>query len=159
MSRRYWLFKSEPEAYSFSELLSEPTQSTGWDGVRNYQARNLMRDQMKLGDLGFFYHSRIKPPQIVGVVEITKEAIVDPTQFDPDSHYFDPKSKEAAPRWWMVEVTARQRLRQPVTLPQLKADPALSELMVTKKGSRLSVQPVSEEDFEHILALGDPEAV
>lgn len=159
MSRRYWLLKSEPQAYAFTQLLAEPDRSTGWDGVRNYQARNLMRDEMTSGDLAFFYHSRITPPEIVGVVEVTAAAHPDPSQFDPGSRYFDPRATPEAPRWWMVGVTARQQLRAPVSLPALKADPALEGLMVCKKGARLSVQPVSEAHFQHILALGDPAPV
>lgn len=157
MSDRHWLFKSEPETYSFADLIAERERVTFWDGVRNYQARNLLRDAILVGSKGFFYHSRISPPAIVGVVEVVGAGRPDPTQFDPGSKYFDPKSKVEAPRWFGVDLRAVGRLRRPVSLPELKAAPELAGIMVAQKGSRLSVQPVSAAHFDWIQQQGDVE--
>ncbi|MDB4971904.1 MAG: RNA-binding protein [Myxococcaceae bacterium] len=143
--------KSEPDVYSIDTLLGERVGT--WEGVRSYQARNFMR-AMKLGDLALFYHSSTSPPGVVGVMRVCKEAYPDPTQFDPKSDYYDEKSPQKAPRWDRVEVEFVEKLPRIVTLEQLKADPALAEMLVIRRGQRLSVQPVGKSDFARVLKLG-----
>lgn len=147
---KYWLMKSEPTAFSIDDLAQRGTEP--WDGVRNYQARNYLR-QMRVGDKAFFYHSNCAEPAIVGVVEVVTEAYPDPSQFDPDSPYFDPKSSREAPRWSLVEVRFERKLARPITLRELKADPALAGLALLQRGNRLSVMPVTPAQWRHILAL------
>lgn len=161
MPRRYWLMKSEPDVYSFSDLQAEPDATDYWDGVRNYQARNFMRDDMRVGDRVLFYHSRTKPPHVVGVAEIASEAYPDPTALDPESKYFDPKSSTENTRWVVVDVRALAPLAEPVSLAALKANPALSDMAVVQRGQRLSVQPVTEAEYREVLRMGglvDPPA-
>jgi predicted RNA-binding protein with PUA-like domain len=153
-ARRHWLVKSEPETFSFDDLLASPKRTTGWDGVRNYQARNFMRDGMKRGDLVFFYHSSTEPTAIVGVAEVAREAYPDPTALDPKHAHFDPKSQPDAPTWMMVELRAVEPLSRPVTLAELKGVKGLERMVLLQKGSRLSVQPVSPEEWDIIYALG-----
>lgn len=151
---RYWLMKSEPDAYSLADL--ERDDVTHWDGVRNYQARNLMRDEMTVGDRVLFYHSNAKPPGVVGIAEVASEAYPDHTAFDPGSHYFDPTSDPDDPRWLMVDVRFVARLPRMVSLPELRTYPEL-EGMVLLNRSRLSVQPVTEEEFRFIVdRAGEP---
>ena len=150
---RYWLMKTEPDVYSFDDLLAEPDQCGGWEGVRNYQARNFMRDDMQVGDGVLFYHSRATPPHVAGVAEVSRAAYTDHTAFEQDSPYHDPKSDPAAPRWVMVDIRAVRTLERPVTLPELKANPALVEMRVTQRGQRLSVQPVDEAHFNEVLRM------
>ncbi len=149
---RHWLFKSEPSAYSLDELAADGT--VGWDGVRNYQARNLLRDEIQPGDLVLFYHSNAKPPGVVGVARVTRGGHPDPTQFDPSSPGYDPKSSREAPRWYQVEIAFVARLPEPVTLRRIKDDPILRDMMVARRGMRLSVQPVEAAHFERVLRLG-----
>ena len=149
----YWLFKSEPESYSFSDLLAEPDQSTGWDGVRNYQARNLLRDTIKVGDQVLFYHSNADPPGIAGIAKVVQAAHPDPTAFDPSSHYHDPKSDPASPTWFQVRIQAVRPVDPVLTLPELRNIPTLSGMELLRKGSRLSVQPVSPDEWKVITAL------
>lgn len=149
----YWLIKSEPNTFSIDTLLSLPKKTDHWDGVRNYQARNFMRDDMKKGDLVFFYHSNCDTPGIVGIVEVSKEAYPDHTAFDPTSSYFDPKSSEESPRWFMVDVTFKKKFKQTISLQELKQLPALHDMQLLKKGNRLSVMPVSKNDWECIVNL------
>jgi predicted RNA-binding protein with PUA-like domain len=156
--RRFWLLKTEPDVFSFDDLLAAPKQTSGWDGVRNFQARNFLRDEMKLGDGVLIYHSRIPPMAIVGVAEIAKEGHVDPTQFDPRDHHFDPKSKRESPQWFQVDVRAVQKLARPVTLEELRGLPALKEMALLQRGQRLSVQPVRKAEFEFILKLAKSRA-
>lgn len=151
MAKKYWLVKSEPDVYSIDDL--ERDGSTEWEGVRNYQARNFMRE-MKLGDRVLFYHSNANPPGIVGVAEVSKEAYPDHHAWDPASPYYDPKSSADAPRWSMVDVRFVERFPEMLPLPALREDAALEGMELLRKGSRLSVQPVSREHFEHILRLG-----
>jgi predicted RNA-binding protein with PUA-like domain len=151
----HWLMKTEPEAFSIDEL--ETKRQAPWDGVRNPQARNHM-DAMKTGDLVLFYHSSCDPPGVVGIARVCREAYPDHTQFDETSKYHDAKSKPEAPRWRMVDVEFVARLPRMVTLEQLKADPELTDMIVVKR-SRLSVQPVAREHFEHILHMGGLERV
>lgn len=153
MSRRHWLFKSEPDAFGYDDLVRRPNATEAWDGVRNYQARNLLRDEVKVGDLVLFYHSRCEPPHVAGVAEVVRDGYPDPTQFDPRSKYHDPKSDRAEPRWYLVDVKAVRPLERPVSLAELKANPALSDMVVTRKGSRLSIQPVTEGEFREVLAM------
>jgi len=150
---RYWLMKSEPDVFSLSDLERAPGRTTGWEGVRNYQARNYLRDQFKTGDRVLFYHSRVEPIGIQGVAEVVREAYPDPTAFDPSSRYFDPKSKVASPTWLQVDVRFVCAFPAPISLAQLKQTPGLERMMVVQKGSRLSVQPVSIEEWGIVLAL------
>jgi predicted RNA-binding protein with PUA-like domain len=151
--RRHWLVKSEPDCFSFDDLLAAPHRTTYWDGVRNHQARNFMRDDMKSGDLVFFYHSGAEPPAIVGICEVVREAYPDHTAFDPAEDHYDPKSKPDAPTWMMVDLKARERFVEPVTLPELRASAALDGMELLKRGSRLSVQPVSAAEWEAVCAM------
>lgn len=150
---RYWLMKSEPEAFSIDDLASRPQQTELWDGVRNYQARNMMRDEMQVGDLAFFYHSNAKPSGIAGVMRIARTACPDPTQFEMASKYYDPTSTPDAPRWMTVEVTFVSKCPQLLALEQLKQDPALSGMQLLRKGNRLSVMPVAKEHWHYIMQL------
>ena len=148
----YWLLKSEPGNFSLDDLRARPEQREPWDGVRNFQARNFMR-QMRVGDQAFFYHSNAKPSGIVGVVEIVSEARPDPTQFDPESRYFDAKASVAAPRWDLVIVQFVRAFAQVLPLALLKDVPALAGMEVVRKGSRLSISPVSPAEWQAVLAL------
>lgn len=148
---RYWLFKSEPDVYGIDDL--ERDGSTFWEGVRNYQARNFLRDDVKLGDGVLFYHSSCEPMAIVGLARVVREAYPDDTQFDPASPYHDPKAKPEAPPWVRVDVEFIRKLEQPLTLAQLKADPALDGLLLLQRGQRLSIQPVEERHWRRILEL------
>ena len=152
-ARHYWLLKSEPQAFSFDDLLAAPGRTTCWDGVRNYQARNYMRDGMRVGDQAFFYHSSTEPAAIAGVVEIVREAYPDHTALDPDDPHHDPKSRAEAPTWLMVDVRAVRRFDEPITLQELRETAGLEGLELLRRGSRLSVQPVSAEHWARITAL------
>lgn len=152
----YWLMKSEPDVYGIEDLAKE--KKAGWDGVRNYQARNLMRDQMQVGDWVLFYHSNAKPPGVAGLARISQTGVVDHTQFDPESKYFDPKATPEKPRWHMVEVEYVEQFPQFIPLPQLRETPELEGMMLLKRGARLSVQPVSPEHFQLICKLGNSQA-
>lgn len=147
----YWLMKSEPDSYSIDDL--ERDRMEPWEGVRNYQARNMMRDVMQPGDQAFFYHSSCAIPAIVGIMRIASQAYPDPTQYDRRSKYFDPKSTEEEPRWFLVDVMFERKLKRPLTLQELKDHPGLEDFLLTKRGNRLSVFPVSDEHWELILSL------
>ena len=149
----YWLFKSEPDAFSISDLKAMKGKKDHWDGIRNYQARNLMRDQMVKGDLGFFYHSSCKVPGIVGIVEIVKEAYPDHTSWDPKAKYYDPKSSPDNPRWVMIDVKFRQEFKEIISLEQLRTVPKLEGMALLQKGSRLSIQPVTKAHWNIIVKL------
>lgn len=149
----YWLFKSEPDAFSIDDLKAMKGGRDHWDGIRNYQARNLMRDQMKKGDMGFFYHSSCKVPGIVGVVKVVKEAYPDFTAWDPTSSYFDAKSTPEDPRWVMVDVKFVRKYPTVLTLKQMREMPEIADLMLLQKGSRLSIQPVSAAHWEVINTI------
>ena len=149
----YWLMKSEPDVFGIQDLYQRPQQTEPWDGVRNYQARNMMRDAMKLGDQVFFYHSNCDEPGIVGIMEIAKEGYPDHTAFDPDDHHFDPKSDPANPRWIMVDVKFVRQFSRTIGLKELKARPELVSMAVVRPGNRLSVMPVSAEEWAFILGL------
>jgi predicted RNA-binding protein with PUA-like domain len=143
--------KSEPDAFSIDDLKKSRTQS--WDGVRNYQARNFMRDQMQVGDLAFFYHSNCTPPGIVGIMQVCKSSHPDFTAFDPDSKYYDSKSTNQTPRWFMVDVAFKRKFSQMITLGALKAETALAGMQLLRKGNRLSILPVTHEEWEIILTM------
>ena len=151
----YWLFKSEPDAFSIDDLASMRGKRDHWDGIRNYQARNIMRDQMKKGDLGFFYHSSCKVPGVVGIVEIVKEAYPDHTAHDPTEKYFDAKSTEDNPRWCMVDVKLKKKFRTVIPLQDLRKVAGLKDMVLLQKGSRLSVQPVAKKHWDIIVKLAD----
>jgi predicted RNA-binding protein with PUA-like domain len=150
----FWLLKSEPDVFSFDDLRSRPKRTEPWNGVRNYQVRNMMRDQMAAGDLGFFYHSSCDVPGIAGVVRIVREAYPDPTQFDPSSEYFDAGSRREEPRWLMVDVKWEADFAEFVTLERLRSDPALADMLILRRGNRLSITPVEKAHWERICRLG-----
>jgi predicted RNA-binding protein with PUA-like domain len=149
----YWLMKSEPDAFSINDLYNKPNQTEHWDGVRNYQARNMMRDAMKLGDQVFFYHSNCAVPGIAGIMEVVTEGYPDFSAFDPDDHHFDPKSDPANPRWMMVDVKHVKTLSRIISLKELKLYPELADLALVTRGNRLSIMPVSKRQWDFILAL------
>ena len=149
----YWLFKSEPECFSFDHLLQAPGQTTEWDGVRNFQARNFLRDQIKVGDGVLYHHSNADPPAIAGIAEVVKEAHPDPTAFDPEAHHHDPRSDRANPTWFQVSIRAVRRFDPPLGLPLLRTIPALDRMELLRKGSRLSIQPVTPAEWKAVLAL------
>ena len=148
---RYWLMKSEPDVFSLDDLEAAPQKTEHWDGVRNYQARNMMRDQMKKGDLIFFYHSSCKRPGIVGIAQVVREGYPDDTAFDPASRYYDPKSDPDNPRWYRVDVKFKRKLKRILSLEELKTMPELEGMSLLQKGSRLSIMPVTAEHWEAIL--------
>ncbi|MEM9802370.1 MAG: EVE domain-containing protein [Planctomycetota bacterium] len=152
--RSYWLVKSEPDEFSYADLVAAKDQTTFWDGVRNYQARNTLRDDMKRGDLVLYYHSNAKPPGVVGVAEVVREGYPDHTQFDPKDAHYDEKSREDDPRWFMVDLRARAELDRYVPIDELKGNPKLSEMAVVQRGQRLSVQPVTAAEFREVLRMG-----
>ncbi len=152
MPRRYWLMKSEPDVYSISDLEREGRAE--WDGVRNYQARNFMRDDMKVGDGVLFYHSNAKPPGVAGVARVCRTGYPDHTALDPQSDYHDPKATDDNPRWYMVDVEFVEKFPELVALDTLKQTAGLEAMMVTKRGMRLSVQPVTRQEFDIVLKLG-----
>jgi len=152
--RRYWLVKSEADCFSWDDLWKSPKRTTFWDGVRNYQARNMLRDDFKKGDLVFFYHSNSDPNAIVGVCEVVREGYPDHTAFDPKEQHFDPKSDPDTPTWYMVDLRAKEAFRRLVTLTELRRVSGLERMALLQKGSRLSVQPVRPEEWELVCALG-----
>lgn len=146
---KYWLLKSESDAFSIDDLKAKKKED--WTGVRNYQARNYMRDQMNVGDLCFFYHSSCEVPGVAGICKISKTKVVDQTQFDKKSEYFDSKSKKENPTWICVEVKFVKKFKNIFPLTKIKTDPKLKNMLVIKRGMRLSIQPVTKADFEYIL--------
>jgi len=159
---RYWLFKSEPECFSYADLCKAPGQTTGWDGVRNYQARNFLRDDVKYGDGVIYYHSNAEPPGMAGIAVVVEEAHPDPTQFDPKEDHFDPKSKPEEPTWVQVGVKAVAEVSPEVPLPKLRECKDLDGLELLRRGSRLSVHPVSAEHWQVLIRMAgfteDPHA-
>ncbi len=148
----YWLMKSEPDCYSIDDLAAEPGPAM-WEGCRNYTVRNFFRDSMAPGDLAFFYHSNTAPMGIVGVMEIVGPAYPDPTQFDPESEYYDPKSPRDNPRWLLRDVVFKEKFKRTVGLDELRATPGLEEMMVIRKGQRISVMPVTESEWRIVNSL------
>ena len=152
MPLRYWLLKSEPDEVSIDDALAAPGSTVPWTGVRNYQARNFMRDAMCIGDGVLFYHSGCAVPGIAGIAEVASTAYPDPTQFDPASHYHDPKATHETPRWHMVDVRALRKTRL-LPLAEIRADAELADLMILQRGSRLSITPVTAADWRYIIRL------
>jgi len=148
----YWLFKSEPDAFSIDDLANCPNQTEHWDGIRNYQARNFLRDDVKLGDKVFIYHSSCKNVGIAGLAEVVREGYVDHTQFDPEAKYYDPKSPKDKPRWVMVDVKLVKKFNSVLSLKDIKTMSQIQEIGLVKKGHRLSIMPVQASEFEHLLA-------
>ncbi|ODV27793.1 MAG: EVE domain-containing protein [Rhodanobacter sp. SCN 68-63] len=147
----HWLMKSEPDTFSIDDLKARGSEP--WDGVRNYQARNFMRDGMRVGDGVFFYHSNCAEPGIVGLAKVASEAYPDPSQFDPKSDYFDPGASRDNPRWMLVDVAFVRKLKRTITLKELQALPSLTEMALVRKGNRLSVMPVTATEWKTILGL------
>ncbi len=152
----YWLFKSEPGCFSFTDLKARPDMTEPWDGVRNYQARNFLRDEIKPGDLVLFYHSNIPEPVVVGIAEVVREGYPDVTALDPNGQHFDPKASRDNPVWYMVDVRYCQPLPRPVTLEQIKGNPLLAAMPLVKR-SRLSIQPIAPGEWRIILIMGGVE--
>jgi predicted RNA-binding protein with PUA-like domain len=149
----HWLMKSEPESFSIEDLMRRPQQTEPWDGVRNYQARNWLRDAMRVGDHAFFYHSNCAEPGIVGIVLIVRAGYPDDTALDPDNHHYDPKHTADKPRWYCVDVRFVRRLKRVITLAEMKESLELKGFALVQRGSRLSVMPVSAAHWKTILAL------
>lgn len=153
MAKQYWLFKSDPATYGLAELKRERNRTTMWDGVRNYQARNLLRDEIRKGDGVLFYHSQEKPPAVVATATVVRAGYPDPTQFDRREKGYDPKSPEDDPRWFAVDIQLDRELSRPVGLPELRETPGLEEMVLLRKGSRLSVQPVTAAQWKIVCDL------
>lgn len=150
---QYWLVKSEPDVFSIDDLAKSPKQTTFWDGVRNYQARNMLRDEMKLGDQVLFYHSNANPPGIAGLAKVVREGYPDHTAWDPADPHFDPKTDPTKPAWMMVDIQLVKKFDRELSLPELREVPELADMVLLRRGSRLSVQPVTEAEFATILKL------
>jgi predicted RNA-binding protein with PUA-like domain len=153
VSPRYWLFKSEPSAFSIDHLAKAPKQTAPWDGVRNYQARNFLRDDVQVGDQVFFYHSREEPLGIFGTMQVVRAAYPDHTAFEPKSKYYDPKSDPDQPRWFMVDVKLTQKFAEPITRDDLAQEKTTAGMLVLKRGMRLSIQPVTPQEWQAVLRL------
>ncbi len=149
----YWLLKSEPGEFSIDDLTRSPKKTDHWDGVRNYQARNFMRSDMKVGDQAFFYHSNCDEPGIVGIVSVARKGYPDHTAFDPKDKHYDPKSDPSKPRWYMVDVKVIRKLKRTVTLSEIKTTPALREMKLVQRGNRLSIMPVTTKEWRTILKM------
>jgi len=147
----YWLMKSEPDAYSIDDLKRDGTEP--WDGIRNYQARNMMRDDMKIGDGVLFYHSSCKVPAVVGIAKVASGPYPDPTQFDPKAKYYDEKSTDENPRWILVDIAFERKLSRDITLAELKEHPALADFRLNQRGNRLSIFPVDKKHWDLVLSL------
>lgn len=155
MAKKYWLVKSERSEFSIDDLEKSKNKTTYWDGVRNYQARNFLRDEMKKGELVLFYHSNSEPNEIAGICEIVKEGYLDFTAFDPKDKHFDPKSKKENPAWIMVDIKLLKKFNKPVSLSDLKNNTKLSKMRLLQRGNRLSVMPVEETEFNEILKMAE----
>jgi len=151
---RHWLLKTEPGVFSFDDLLQAQDQTTGWNGIRNYQARNFLRDQMEEGDRVLIYHSSADPPVVAGLAEVVRRGYADPTQFDRKDDHYDPESTPAAPRWYQVDVKAVRKLPRPVSLEEIRQTKALAKMPLVQRGQRLSVQPVAPEEYALIVRMG-----
>jgi predicted RNA-binding protein with PUA-like domain len=145
--------KSEPETYGIDHLIAERDSTGMWEGCRNYTVRNYIRDEMSIGDLSFFYHSNADPSGIVGTMEVVSEAYPDPTQWEPESKYYDPKSPKENPRWWVRDVRYLDKFPRTISLAELRETPGLEDMIVTRKGLRLSITPVTPEEWEIVLRL------
>lgn len=149
----YWLFKSEPSCFSIDDLARRPKQTSPWDGVRNYQVRNMLRDDIQPGDLAFFYHSSCTPPGIAGIVTVVKKGYPDHTAWDLNSEHFDPQSTPDNPRWYMVDVKLVKKFSRLITLDEIKQHPLLKEMLILRKGNRLSITPVTAAEWRIIEKL------
>jgi predicted RNA-binding protein with PUA-like domain len=150
---KYWLMKSEPASFSIDDLARAPRKTTAWDGVRNYQARNMLRDEMQKGDQVLFYHSSCEVPGVAGIAEVVRTAYPDPTAFDAKHHHYDPDSDPDDPRWFMVDVRLVRKLKRVITLDELRSARGLAGMQLLKRGNRLSVMPVSAQEWQRVLAL------
>ena len=155
MSKKYWLFKSEPDEFSWGDLKKSKNNTTFWDGVRNYQARNFLRDKIKNGDGVLFYHSNADPLAVIGYCEVVKEGYPDHTQFNPDDKHFDPKADAENPTWFMVDIKLKKEFKKPVTLKDIKSNSRLKNVKLIQKGNRLSVMPISKKEWTEILKMGE----
>ncbi|MDP4117523.1 MAG: EVE domain-containing protein [Bacteroidota bacterium] len=155
MSTKYWLFKTDPADFAWADLKKSKDKTTFWSGVRNYQARNYLRDEIKQGDIVLFYHSNEDPNAIYGFCEVVKEGYPDSTQFDPDDSHFFPSATTEKPIWFMVDIKLKKEFRLPVLLSSIKGNPKLKNIRLLQKGNRLSVMPVTKEEFEEIAKMGD----
>ena len=153
---KFWLIKSEPSEFSIEDLAKSKNQTTYWDGVRNYQARNFIRDEMKIGDMVLFYHSNTEPNAVVGVCEVVKEAYPDHTQFDPKHVHYDPKADKKNPTWFMVDIKLEKKFKKQVTLEVIKAYPKLAKMRLVQRGNRLSVMPITKGEYEEIIRMESP---
>jgi len=152
---KFWLVKSEPSEFSIEDLEKSKNQTTYWDGVRNYQARNFIRDEMKFGDKVLFYHSSTEPNAIVGVCKVVKEAYPDHTQFDLKNVHYDPKAEKKNPPWFMVDIKLVKKFKKSVSLQEIKANPKLAKMRLVQRGNRLSVMPVTKDEYEEILKMSN----
>lgn len=157
MSPKYWLMKSEPTTFSIDDLAAAPDQTTCWEGVRNYQARNLLRDEIQCDDLVLFYHSACAQPACVGTAVVVRDGYPDHHAWDPKSDYYDPKSSPENPTWFMVDIRLQQRFEHPVTLASLRQQKGLESMQLLRKGNRLSVQPVTKREFDAVVRLANTE--
>ncbi len=153
--RQYWLLKSDAESFSWDDLWNAPNRTTHWDGVRNFQARNYLRDEMKKGDLAFFYHSGGDNPGIIGIAEVVREGYPDPTAVDPKDPHYDPRTKGGESQWSMIDIHAVEKLNRPVTLAEMRTKPELEGMPLLKKGQRLSVQKVGPTEWNAVIALSN----
>jgi len=151
MANRFWLFKSEPEVFSIDDLEKADEKITYWDGVRNYQARNYLRDEIKPGDQVLFYHSNCEPPSVVGICEVVRRGYPDFTAFDPNDPHYDPKSKEFEPTWFMVDIQLKKKFQQPLSLEEIRQNPKLATMKLVQRGNRLSVMEVTREEWNEIV--------
>jgi predicted RNA-binding protein with PUA-like domain len=155
MAKQYWLFKSEPNAFSIADLEKAPNKTTCWDGVRNYQARNFLSKQVACGDQVLFYHSNAKPSAIVGIAQIAKAGYPDPSAFNPKNHHFDKQSNPKAPTWYSVDIKHIKTFKQPIALSELRSNPKLKDMVLLQKGSRLSIQPIAENEWKAIIDMAE----
>ncbi len=149
----YWLMKSEPDTFSLEHLKKMPKMTSPWDGVRNYQARNFMRDEMRKGDLILFYHSSCPVPGCAGVAQVVRESYPDPSAFDKNSPYYDPKSSMDAPRWMMVDIQYKSSFNQVISLKRMREEPKLAQMKILQKGCRLSITPITKSEFDYICSM------
>ena len=154
MSKKYWLFKSEPSEFSWVDLKKSKNQSTFWDGIRNYQARNFLRDEVKKGDGVLFYQSSTEPLAVVGSCEVVKDGYPDHTQFDKKNDHYDEKADPKNPTWFMVDIKLVEEFKKPVTLDSIKSNPKLKSMRLIQRGQRLSIQPITKDEFDEILKMG-----
>jgi len=154
MAKRYWLFKTEPDVFSITDLKKSPKQTTCWEGVRNYQARNMLRDDIQVGDGVLFYHSREKPMNVAGTATVVKAGYPDKYQFDPKSKYYDEKASKESPRWFLVDIKLDKMFKNPVTLDEMRTMKGLDDMVLLRKGSRLSIQPVSAGEWKIVCKKG-----